>query len=81
MMNLTFKHWLFDQKGRKDQIGKLARAMEQVDYSYIKPRRKPDEHKKWAKIVTRHGRPEHVLAFNRAWREYLAEKQEVAMQA
>jgi hypothetical protein len=79
-MNLTFKRWLFNQKERKDQIGKLALAMEKVDYSYIKPRRKPDEHKKWAKIVTRHGRPEHVPAFNRAWREYLTAKQEVVAQ-
>ncbi len=80
-MNITFKRWLFNQKGRKDQIGKLARAMANVDYSYMQPGRKPDEHKDWAKIITRHGRPEHVLAFNRAWREYQTEKQEVAITA
>jgi uncharacterized protein YozE (UPF0346 family) len=69
-MKLTFKEWLFKQKERKDAVGRLARAMDEVDFSYVKPRRKPDEHKKWANIVTRHGKPEHVLTFNRAWREY-----------
>jgi hypothetical protein len=30
----------------------------------------------WADIVTRHGKPEHVLAFNRAWHEYQTNKGE-----
>lgn len=78
-MKLTFKNWLANQKEREDQIGKLARAMTDVDYSYIKKRRKPDEHKKWADIITRHGKPEHVLIFNRAWREYQTAKQAMNM--
>jgi hypothetical protein len=69
-MKLTFKRWLSNQKERQDQIGKLARAMAEVDHSHVQTRRKSDEHKKWANIVTRYGEPEHVLAFNRAWREY-----------
>jgi hypothetical protein len=80
-MKLTFKEWLSDQKKRKDQIGSLARAMAKIDYSYVRSRRKPDEHKKWANIVTRHGKPEHVLIFNRAWREYQAAKQAANMSA
>jgi uncharacterized protein YozE (UPF0346 family) len=75
-MKLTFQQWLFNQKKRQDRIGKLARAMEQVDFSYMRPKRKSDEHKMWADIITRHGEPEHVLAFNRAWNEYQLVKQE-----
>ncbi len=73
-MNTTFQQWLFNQKQRKDQIGKLARAMAAVDYKTIRSRRrKPDEHRKWAGIITRHGNPEHVFAFNQAWHEYQKE--------
>lgn len=74
-MKLTFKEWLLNQKGRKDRIGKLARAMAEIDFSYVQPRRKPDEHKRWANIITRHGKPEHVPTFNQAWQEYQAAKQ------
>lgn len=73
-MKLTFKEWLFNQKERQDKIGKLARAMAKIDFSYVQPRRKPDEHKKWADIITRHGQPEHILTFNQAWEEYQAGK-------
>jgi len=69
-MNLTFRSWLFKQTERQDQIGKLARAMAKLDASQVQLQQKRDEHKKWANIVTRHGKPEHVLAFNQAWREY-----------
>ena len=69
-MNLTFKRWLFNQNERQDQIGKLARAMASLDSKYVQLQQKRDEHKKWANIVTRHGKPEHVIAFNQAWREY-----------
>jgi len=75
-MNMTFQHWLFNQKQRQDRIGKLARAMANVDFSYMRSKRKPDEHKMWADIITRHGEPEDVLAFNRAWHEYQLIKQE-----
>jgi hypothetical protein len=71
-MELTFKRWLFNQKDRQDEIGKLARAMLKVDFSYVRSKRKRDEHKQWAGIVTRHGKQEHIFAFNRAWNEYQA---------
>lgn len=70
-MNAAFKPWLLKQIERQDQIGILARAMSQIEDNY-KPRRKFDEHKKWADLVTRLGNPDHVRAFNRAWREYQA---------
>jgi uncharacterized protein YozE (UPF0346 family) len=69
-MKLTFKHWLFNQKDRKDDIGKFARAMLKVDFSFVQSKRRWDEHKQWAGIVTRQDKQEHVFAFNRAWREY-----------
>ncbi len=81
-MKTTFQQWLFNQKQRKDQIGKLARTMAIVDYKTIRSRRKKlDEHRKWAGIITRHGKPEHVVAFNQAWREYQKAKQEMKVPA
>lgn len=68
-MNATFKQWLFKQTERQDPIGKLARAMAQVEDDST-PQRRSDEHKKWADLVIRHGQPEHIRAFNNAWREY-----------
>ncbi|MEM7119534.1 MAG: hypothetical protein AAF614_44395 [Chloroflexota bacterium] len=68
-MNLTFKLWLLKQTERQDQIGKLARVMSQIEDSDV-PQRKANEHKKWADLVIQHGQPEHVRAFNHAWREY-----------
>ncbi len=69
-MNLTFRRWLSTQEQRPDPIGGLARAMAELDYDKLPLKRKPDEHKRWADIVTRHGEPKHILAFNQAWREY-----------
>jgi hypothetical protein len=70
-MKSTFQHWLFSQQERRDQIGQLARAMTQVtEVGDTKPSRKPDEHKKWAGIIIKHGEPEHVFVFNQAWQEY-----------
>lgn len=69
-MKLTFKRWLFNQKDRQDEIGKFARAMLKVDFSFSRSKRRWDEHKQWAGIVTRQGKQEHISAFNRAWNEY-----------
>jgi uncharacterized protein YozE (UPF0346 family) len=77
-MDMTFRKWLLQQQKREDRVGKLARAVSTVDPNYIPPRRKHDEHKKWADIITRQGKPEHIQAFNRAWDEYLAAKENVA---
>jgi uncharacterized protein YozE (UPF0346 family) len=71
-MQLTFKQWLFNQKERKDKIGKFARAMLKVDFSFVRSRKRWDEHKQWASIVTRQGKQEHIFAFNQAWHEYQA---------
>ena len=69
-MDTSFQNWLLQQQSRKDRVGSLARAVSTADLSYIPPRRKNDEHKKWADIITRQGQPEHIRAFNRAWDEY-----------
>lgn len=69
-MNLTFNSWLFNQKDRQDQIGKLARFLNRLDHRPVQQRGRSDEHKKWANIITRHGEPEHIRAFNLAWHEY-----------
>ena len=70
-MNFTFHHWLANQQERSDQIGQLARAMAQIqEANEPLPRRKPDEHKKWAGIVIKHGEPEDIFTFNQAWQEY-----------
>lgn len=68
-MKFTFEHWLLKQKERQDRIGGLARAISRIEDDHF-PRRKFDEHKKWADLMIRHGLPEHVPAFNQAWREY-----------
>lgn len=67
---MEFKEWLNEQKERKDRIGKLARAFADREVKYYSRRRKRDEHRKWADIITRHGTHTHVVSFNRAWREY-----------
>lgn len=77
-MDMTFQNWLLQQQSRTDRIGKLARAVNTVDHTYTPSRRKNDEHKKWADIITRQGKPEHIPAFNRAWDEYLAAKDSVS---
>jgi hypothetical protein len=69
-METTFQSWLLQQQSRSDRVGKLARALSTADLNYTPPRRKNDEHKKWADIITRRGKPEHIQAFNRAWNEY-----------
>jgi uncharacterized protein YozE (UPF0346 family) len=79
-VEMTFRNWLLEQQSRTDPVGKLARAISTVDHNYTPPRRKNDEHKKWADIITRQGQPEHVLAFNRAWDEYQAAKENAAQE-
>lgn len=77
-MTTTFQDWILQQQSRMDEVGKLARAIRVADLSYTSSRRKDDEHKKWADIITRQGQPEHIRAFNGAWDEYLAVKDEAA---
>ncbi|MCA9874673.1 MAG: hypothetical protein H6659_18105 [Ardenticatenaceae bacterium] len=70
---MKFKEWLLKQKERKDSVGTLARALADVDprkFGRDSRRRKPDEHRRWARIVTRYGTMAHVQAFNQAWREF-----------
>lgn len=73
-MTLTFQSWLGSQTQRQDRVGELARAMAEANYRTLKSKRKADEHKMWADIVTRYGEPRHVPAFNRAWDEYQSNK-------
>jgi hypothetical protein len=80
---MKFKQWLDKQRDRQDGIGRLARALADIDtkkYPYSR-RRRPDEHRKWASIVTRFT-PAHVQSFNKAWREFnqaKAKQQESAL--
>ena len=69
---MKFKQWLDKQKDRQDGIGRLARALADIDGKKYPTsrRRRPDEHRKWASIVTRFGTPAHVQSFNKAWREF-----------
>ncbi len=73
-MEITFQDWLLQQQSRADLVGNLARAVSTTDPHYTPTRRKNDEHKKWADIITRQGKPEYIQAFNGAWNEYLAIK-------
>jgi hypothetical protein len=73
---MKFQQWLRKQQDRQDQIGRLARALADVDikqYPYSR-RRRPDEHRKWASIITRFGSQMHVRSFNKAWQEFLKAK-------
>ena len=73
---MKFQQWLNKQKDRQDQIGGLARALDEIDtqkYPYSQ-RRKADEHHKWASIVTRFGSQAQVRSFNKAWQEFLQAK-------
>ncbi len=76
-MESTFQNWLFSQLDRQDEIGLLARAMAKADFSFSNTNRRWDEHKAWASIVTRQGKPEHIPAFNLAWHEYKIMKQKM----
>ena len=73
---MQFQQWLMSQKGREDNIGRLARDLDDVDtIKYpVSRRRKADEHRQWASIVTRFGSPMHVRSFNKAWKEFLQAK-------
>lgn len=74
---MKFKNWLINQKERQDNVGKLARALGDVDPSKFgrdNRRRKPDEHRRWARIVTRYGTMTHIQAFNKAWLEFTQAK-------
>ena len=71
-MQITFRNWLAGQEERQDNVGRLANALDGVKLLKSSRRRKPDEHLKWANAVVRKGRQEYVQAFNRAWQEYQA---------
>jgi hypothetical protein len=73
-MGLTFQSWLSDQDHRQDAVGQLARYLGDRGDNYLPGRRKMDEHKKWADIISWQGKPEYVISFNQAWREYQASK-------
>ena len=73
---MNFQQWLRKQQDRQDQIGRLAKALADVDvknYPYSR-RGRPDEHRRWARIVTHFGSQAHVRSFNRAWQEFLKAK-------
>lgn len=74
-MKVTFKKWLASQKEREDRVGRLARALADIEPRALRRRRKKDEHMKWANEVVRRGRPDYVFAFNEAWAEYEEEKE------
>lgn len=76
-MDFTFQSWLNKQEQRRDQVGRLARLVVNANYKYVERKRKRDEHKKWASIITKIGEQEHIFAFNTAWQEYTEEKQAV----
>ncbi len=73
-MVLKFEEWLLNQQNRKDLIGDLARAMATREANQHPPRRKADEHKRWADIIIRSDEPTHIAIFNDAWQEYLTAK-------
>ena len=79
---MQFQQWLTNQKEREDQIGRLARDMDEIDAKKYpaSQRRKADEHRQWASIVTRFGSPAHVRSFNQAWQEFLQAKQRAEQQ-
>lgn len=80
-MALRFEDWLNTQRGRKDEIGDLARipAMQEAVQKAV--RRKADEHRDWANIVIRIAQPGHVAVFNDAWQEFLLAKQAATTEA
>ena len=73
-MSTTFQSWLSRQDHRQDDVGKLARFLADRGDNYTPGRRRTDEHKKWADIISWQGKPEYMVSFNQAWREYEASK-------
>ncbi len=74
-MVLKFEEWLLDQLNRKDLIGDLARTLATREANQYPPRRKADEHKRWADIIIRSDEPAYIAIFNDAWQEFLTAKQ------
>ncbi len=74
-MILKFEEWLTDQQYREDFVGDLARSPDIRNEDLRPSKRKNDEHKYWADIVTKLSQPGFVAAFNDAWQEFLLEKQ------
>jgi hypothetical protein len=74
-MILRFDDWLIEQQYRDDLIGDLARAAALQEIHLEASKRRPDEHRNWADIVTRFAEPGHIIGFNMAWQEFLLAKQ------
>jgi hypothetical protein len=74
-MILRFKEWLNHQQYREDLIGNFARVLDMEDIHYQFSRRKSDEHRNWADIVSRIAEPGQIPVFNVAWQEFLLAKQ------
>ena len=73
-MILTFEEWLTNQQYREDLVGNLARDPKMQNVEHKSSRRKPDEHKSFADIVTRTDEPGRITVFNEAWQEFLLAK-------
>jgi predicted metal-dependent TIM-barrel fold hydrolase len=73
-MILRFEEWLTNQQSREDLVGSLAREPDMQHIEHKPSRRKPDEHKNWADIVTRLDEPGRIVVFNEAWQEFLLAK-------
>jgi hypothetical protein len=74
-MILRFEEWLTNQQSREDLIGNLARDPNMQNIEHKPSRRKFDEHKNWADIVTGMVETGHIAVFNEAWQEFLVAKQ------
>ncbi|HLF88472.1 MAG TPA: hypothetical protein VI451_05980 [Anaerolineales bacterium] len=74
-MILKFEEWLTNQQARDDRIGDFARVLSRAEYQQKFSRRRWDEHKGWAEIVSRITEPGHIPAFNQAWQEFILAKE------
>lgn len=73
-MILKFGEWLTSQQYREDLVGNLAREPDMQNIEHKFSRRKSDEHRNWADVVTRIDEPGRTAVFNEAWQEFLLAK-------
>jgi hypothetical protein len=73
-MILKFEEWLTNQQYREDLVGNLARDPKMQNVDHKSSRRKSDEHRNWADVVTSMAETEHIAVFNDAWQEFLLAK-------
>ena len=71
---VTFEEWLTDQQSREDNIGFLAQVLLEQEIKPTSSKRKPDEHRHWADIVSKIEGPGYIYFFNFAWQEYIEAK-------